>query len=62
MTPADRLVTVCPGARAVDVLALLGRREVAQVPVVEGGRLLGLVRREDVVRWLALHTEGVVAG
>jgi hypothetical protein len=23
--------------------------------VVEGGRLLGLVRREDVVGWLRLH-------
>jgi hypothetical protein len=28
---------------------------VNQVPVVEGGRLLGLVRREEVLGWLSLH-------
>jgi Zn-dependent protease/predicted transcriptional regulator len=58
MTPVERLVTVVPGTRAVDVLALLGKQDVNQVPVVDGGRLVGLVRREDIVRWLALHGRG----
>ncbi len=55
MTPAERLATVPPWEAAANVLGLLGRRDVNQVPVVESGRLLGLVRREDVLGWLSLH-------
>jgi Zn-dependent protease len=62
MIPVERLVTVPPGERAAEVLDLLGRRDVNQVPVIDSGRLLGLVRREDVLRWLALHAEGGIAG
>jgi CBS domain-containing protein len=30
---------------------------VDQVPVVEEGRLVGLLRRRDVLRWLHLHAD-----
>jgi CBS domain-containing protein len=59
MIPAERLATVPPAQPAADVLDVLGRRDVNQVPVVDAGRLVGLVRREDVLRWLTLHAEGV---
>ena len=29
---------------------------VNQLPVVENGRLVGLLRREDLVKWLTLHS------
>jgi Zn-dependent protease/CBS domain-containing protein len=61
MTPVERLVTAAPGDKAVDVLGLLGQRDVNQVPVLDAGRLVGLVRREDVLRWLALHREGIAS-
>jgi Zn-dependent protease/CBS domain-containing protein len=55
MTPAARLACIGPEAQASEALAELGRRGVNQLPVVERGRLVGLVRREDVLKWLALH-------
>jgi Zn-dependent protease/predicted transcriptional regulator len=57
MTPAERLVTVSPGTDAMHALALLGRQGVNQLPVVENGRLVGLLRREDLVKWLTVHSQ-----
>ncbi len=57
MTPFDQLVTVTPGTDAMEALSILGSRALNQLPVVsEGRRLVGLIRREDVVKWLALKT------
>lgn len=56
MTPAPSLETLPADAPATDALRKLGEREVDQVPVVEkDGSLLGLVRRQDILRWLSLH-------
>lgn len=55
MTPAERLASVPPSADAYEALALLGQRGLAQIAVIEDGRLRGLLRREDVLGWLALH-------
>jgi Zn-dependent protease/CBS domain-containing protein len=58
MTPVDRLATVAPDAPADEALRALGTRDVDQVPVVEGDRLVGVLRRQDLVRWLSLHAGG----
>jgi Zn-dependent protease len=55
MTPVERLAWVPPGADAGEALAELARRNVNQLPVLDNGRLVGLLRREDVIKWLALH-------
>jgi CBS domain-containing protein len=55
MTPADRLVTVAPSEEASVALRVLAGRDVDQVPVVEDGRLVGLLRRRDVLRRLQLQ-------
>lgn len=46
---------MAPDADAGEALAELARRNVNQLPVVESGKLVGLLRREDVLKWLALH-------
>jgi len=56
MTPVQQLTTVSPHDDAFDVLALVGQRDLNQLPVVEDGRLLGMIRREDIIKWLSLHT------
>lgn len=55
MTPAGDLATVEPEADAHEALTELGRRDVDQLPVVDHGELVGLVRRKDLIRWIALH-------
>jgi Zn-dependent protease/CBS domain-containing protein len=55
MTPADELDVLPPSANAERALRLLSRRDVEQVPVIGGGRVLGFVRRRDLVRWMSLQ-------
>jgi Zn-dependent protease len=57
MTPARELETVSPHDGALDALRKLSRRQVDQLPVVESGELRGLIRREDIVKWISLQTE-----
>ncbi len=57
MTPAAELAVVAPGDSAANALALLSERQVNQLPVVEHGEVRGLLRREDVLRWLSLYAD-----
>ncbi|HZP86888.1 MAG TPA: site-2 protease family protein [Burkholderiales bacterium] len=56
MTPASSLVTIAPGQDAAEALQIISRREVNQLRVVENGCIEGLVRREDILKWLALRS------
>lgn len=55
MTPAGKIETVAPEDRAVEAVRRLSRHDVAQVPVVERGQLVGLFRRQDFMRWIELN-------
>ncbi|MCA9662209.1 MAG: site-2 protease family protein, partial [Myxococcales bacterium] len=59
MTPVADLETAEPQTQAVDALRRMVARNVGQLPVIEHDRVVGLVRREDVIRWLQLHTEAL---
>ena len=54
MTPVERLHTVGPSTPASQALAQLAEKGVNQLPVIEDGRLLGLVTREDILKWMVL--------
>jgi len=56
MTPWTELETVSPGDDGRAVLARLNARNVHPLPVVEGERLIGLLRRSDVRRYLKQWT------
>ena len=58
MTPLSGLTVLEANAQSGDAMRALARRDVDQIPVVENGRLLGLVRRQDIMKWLGLHTHG----
>jgi CBS domain-containing protein len=51
------VATVHPSATVTELLGLLAGRNVGALPVVDGGRLVGIVSERDVVR--QLHTRGV---
>lgn len=57
MTAGERLETANPDEDASTALGKLARREFDQLPVVEDGRLVGLLRRQDLLKWLSLHPE-----
>lgn len=62
MTPAERLTALPPDAGADQALQSLATRDVDQLPVLEGGHLVGIVRRADVMKWLALQGDGRLGG
>jgi Zn-dependent protease/predicted transcriptional regulator len=57
MTPEQALASLKPGDNAADALMLLARRNVNQLPVCEHRQLIGLIQREDIMRWLMLFGE-----
>lgn len=57
MTPAERLTAIGPNEDSGEALSELGEHDVNQLPVVQDGRLVGLLRRRDILRWLQLHSE-----
>jgi Zn-dependent protease len=61
MTPVSAIEPLPADAPATEALRKLelSERDIDQVPVVErDGSLLGLVRRQDILRWLRLHAPG----
>jgi Zn-dependent protease len=48
-TPMERVLTAPPDASVRELLQMMGSREVNQIPIVEGARIVGAVTREAVV-------------
>lgn len=57
MVPCERTVTVMPTLSVLDAMQKMAREKVGRVLVVEGGRLLGMVTRGDLMRTLQTRQE-----
>lgn len=57
MTRAEQLAVVSPQEKVSEALNQLEQRDVRQVPVVQDGHLLGLLRRRDIMRWLQTQSD-----
>jgi Zn-dependent protease/predicted transcriptional regulator len=55
MTPVDQVAAVGPNDSGMDALTTLSQRGVNQLPVIEGRHVRGLLRREDILRWLSVY-------
>lgn len=55
MTPRAKLITVDAAADSADALAKLTQNNINQLPVLEQGKLVGMITRENVLRWLSLE-------
>ncbi|MCI0777625.1 MAG: site-2 protease family protein [Chloroflexi bacterium] len=55
MTPFEKLRTVSPQEGAAAVLQLMSEKDVNQVPVVEGNRLIGIISRADILRLIQVR-------
>ncbi len=57
MTPREKLDTVSPDDNGNEVLSKLSSRNVHQIPVMEEGKVQGILCRGDVLRFLHLRSE-----
>jgi CBS domain-containing protein len=57
MVPEKDLDVVTPREDAMDAFQKLTQKDMRQIPVVQNGKLLGMVRRRDILRWLQLRSE-----
>ena len=57
MTPREKVVTVTVGTKALDVLMLLVEKGLEQVPVLDEGRMVGLITRRELVDRVRLAEE-----
>ena len=57
MTPAQKVVSATPDEPLPEALRKLAARGVKQLPVLEGGMLVGVLYDRDVARWLELRTQ-----
>jgi Zn-dependent protease/predicted transcriptional regulator len=57
MTPADRLRVIAPGSEVTEALRLMAEQDFHQLPVVDDGRLVGLLTRNELVRYLQTRQE-----
>jgi Zn-dependent protease len=55
MTPAAQVEGITPDLDAIQALHRLADHE--QIPVLVNGRVAGVLRRQDLMRWMALRTE-----
>ena len=59
--PFSRLVTIAPDLDVLEAAQELGRRKVGRLPVVEGGRLVGMLSAGDVTKPLRTGLDGLLA-
>jgi len=57
MTPSKKLIVIAPEEEASDAFARLQSEDIRQIPVVNGNKIVGLLRRKDIIRWLQLHSQ-----
>lgn len=55
MIPRNRLIVASPHQRLSEVLGLMARRNIHQVPVVQGDRLVGMISRDAIMRFLEVR-------
>jgi len=57
MTPVNSLLWARPDEDVLVLLRRMDEADVNQVPVVEGGRLMGMITRENLLRYIRLRSE-----
>jgi Zn-dependent protease/CBS domain-containing protein len=62
MTPRDQLVTATPDEDASDAMTELSQRDVRMLPVLDHGKLVGVLRRRDIVRWMQIQSDEYSSG
>ena len=56
MTPSQKMVVVAPEEEAAEAFDRLQAKDIRQLPVVNGNKIVGLLRRKDIIRWLQFQS------
>jgi len=57
MTPLDKLKVAYPSQDALSILEQMGESDINQVPVVSEGIVIGLIARDNLIRFLRTRSE-----
>lgn len=57
MTPSAEMIVVAPEEDVTDAFDRLQMKDIRQLPVVAGNKIVGLLRRKDIVRWLQFRSQ-----
>jgi CBS domain-containing protein len=57
MVPSEKVLTVGPRTGLVEAMQLMQQHDIHQVPVLEDGRLVGMVTRGDVLRQIEVRMQ-----
>lgn len=57
MTPEDKVVTAHPGEEAISLLDRMDGYDISQIPVVRDGAVLGVILRQNLLRFMRLRSE-----
>ncbi len=57
MTPSTKLEVVAPEENVSEAFDKLQNKDIHQLLVMHGNRIVGLLRRKDIVRWLELQSQ-----
>jgi Zn-dependent protease len=58
MVPAEKVITIAPSTSIVDAMRMMQEHSIHQLPVLEDGRLLGIVTLAEVVRQAEIRMRG----
>jgi Zn-dependent protease/CBS domain-containing protein len=57
MTPSQKMIVVAPDEEASEAFYRLESEDIRQLPVVNGNKIVGLLRRKDIIRWLQMQSK-----
>ncbi|HLO27579.1 MAG TPA: site-2 protease family protein [Anaerolineales bacterium] len=57
MTPSKKLEVVAPEENVSEAFDRLQNKDIRQLLVMQGNKIVGLLRRNDIVRWLELQSQ-----
>jgi len=57
MTPVDKLKIAHPDQDALSILEQMDEGNISQMPVVNGGGVIGLITRDNLIRFLRTRSE-----
>jgi CBS domain-containing protein len=60
MQKRQSVVTISPGASAIDALREMEEKDIGFLPVVEGGKLVGVLAERDIARGVILRSRTLV--